>query len=215
MEFNGYCVRVDALDGYRDKIISLKTVTDYASIVAVEHKGSTKENPHYHLVIKTDVKDQAFRVRLKKVFNKGKGNGHMAIKTWDGNIDAIAYLFHEQGDDAELVLQHNVSNETIEKAKARNRDVQSKIEEAKDRAAWRLEDVVYEQVKSDAKRQYQPEEVAKMLILTALRNNKYMPNDYLIKAMVTRIMFRLLDGDVHREEHFAEGIVQNIFHRYG
>lgn len=33
---------------------------------------------------------QAFRVRFKKIFTEGKGNGHMAIKAWDGDMDACS-----------------------------------------------------------------------------------------------------------------------------
>lgn len=209
MEYNGYLVRVNAYDGYAEKIAMLKLVADYEAIVAVKHQGSTKENPHYHIVIKTQVKDQAFRVRMKKVFDQGKGNAHMSIKTWDGNIDAIAYLFHED-DEAQLVIQHNVSNETIEKARERNRQVQVKIEQAKDRASWRLEEEVFLMVQPGASADY----IARTIILTALRKDKYVPNDYLLKAMVTKIQFKLLNGDVSKEEEFADGIVQWVFHRY-
>ena len=58
------------------------------------------------------------------------------------------------------------------------------------------------------------DEIAKALILTSLPSGKYMPNDYLIKSMVTRIQFRLLDGDVNAEDHFADGIVWRIYHKY-
>ena len=121
---------MDARDGYAEKMLMLKSVTDYEAIVAIKHKGASGENPHYHMVVRTHVKDQAFRVRMRKVFDQGKGNGHMSIKPWDGNIDAISYLFHENEDEP-LVLQHNVSNETIEKAKARNREVKDKVATAK------------------------------------------------------------------------------------
>lgn len=66
MDYNGFCVRVQAIDGYASKILSLVLVKDYESIVSMKHVGKTKSNPHYHLVIKTQVKDQAFRVRMKK-----------------------------------------------------------------------------------------------------------------------------------------------------
>lgn len=210
MEYNGYCVRINAYDGYADKIAALRLVADYESIVAVKHRGDTGENPHYHIVIKTQVKDQAFRVRMKKVFDQGKGNAHMSIKTWDGNIDAIAYLFHED-DNAPLVVQYNVSDETIEKARARNREVKLKVEEAKTRASWRLEDEVFDQIRTGNPTQ---DEIAKALILTSLRSGKYMPNDYLLKSMVTRIQFRLCNGDIAAEEQFADGVVWRIFHKY-
>jgi len=209
MEYNGYLVRVQAYDGYASKIVLMKMVADYEAIVAVKHQGSTKENPHYHLVVRTAVKDQAFRVRMKKVFDQGKGNAHMSIKAWDGALEAISYLFHEDGD-AKLVLQHNVSDETIEKARELNRRVQTKVQDAKQRASWRLEDDVFEGLPKNATQ----DEIAKTIILTALRRDKYVPNDYLLKAMVTKIQFRLLGGNVEEEDKFANDIVWRVFHRY-
>lgn len=216
MDVHGYCVRVDALDGYSDKIKMLSVVADYDSFIAVAHQGSTKENPHYHLVVRTKVKDQAFRVRMKKVFDKGKGNGHMSIKPWDGCNDAVAYLFHED-DNATIVARRGVSDETITEAKQRNQQVQREIAKAKDRASWRLEEEVFESVR---RRSFRPHEdstdtIAKEIILLALRSGRYMPNDYLLKSMVTRIQFKLLNGDVAAEEAFAEAHVQRIFHRFG
>lgn len=219
MDVHGFCIRIDALDGYADRIRSLTYVSDYTSIVGSAHKGGSGENPHYHLVIRTRVKEQAFRVRMKKIFNLGKGNGHMSIKPWDGCNDAISYLFHED-PDAPLLIQHNVSDETVSEARKRNEQVQRDVAKAKERASWKLEEHVYEEIKRDGipKRsitdgQYISQEthIAKVLILTALRNNKYVPNDYLLRAMVRRIKFRLLDGDVHSEEVFALAIAQNLF----
>ena len=71
---------VDARDGYAEKMLMLKSVTDYEAIVAIKHKGASGENPHYHMVVRTHIKDQAFRVRMRKVFDQGKGNGHMSIQ---------------------------------------------------------------------------------------------------------------------------------------
>jgi len=185
-------------------------VTDYEAIVAVKHKGSKGDNIHYHLVVKTHVKDQAFRVRLRKVFNQGKGNEHMSIKPWDGNIDAISYLFHEEGDETPMLEQYNVSDETIAKAKARNNEVRAQVSKAKERASWRLEDEVMAKVTD----QYTEDDIARELIRTALNNNKYIPNDFLLRAMTQRIRFRMLDGDVDAEDAFIGHIIQRVFHKY-
>lgn len=211
MDVHGYFVRVDALDGYAAKIKEIAVNPDYVSFISVEHQGSTGENPHYHLVVRTKVKEQAFRVRMKKVFDKGKGNGHMSIKPWDGSNDVLAYLFHED-ENATIVARRGVSDETIAEAKLRNQQVQREIAKSKERASWKLEDEVYELFRR--REDHDPDRIAKEIILLALRSGRYLPNDYLLKAMVTKISFRLLDGDEHAEELFAEGIVQRVFHRY-
>jgi len=209
MEYNGYCVRVQALDGYAEKLRMLSSCADYTSIVAIQHKGGSGENSHYHAVVRTAVKDQAFRVRLKKVFDLGKGNSHMSIKTWDGSIDAISYLFHEQPDQV-LLVQYNVSDETIEKARARNIEVQQKVASAKERASYKIEEelmVLYlaRKVKPDLLT------ISTDIILYALRHDKYVPNDFLLKAMAYKIQFRLIDGDLNDEIKFAKLYTSRVF----
>lgn len=209
MEFEGFCVRVQAMDGYAEKMRMLSKTADYQAIVAVRHRGASGENEHYHMVVKTQVKDQAFRVRMKKVFDKGKGNAHMSIKTWDGNIDAISYLFHEDGD-ARPIVQHNVSDETIEKARERNREVQTKMEEAKKRASWTIEEELLE---SYRQRKVKPDlhTIAKDIVLHALRKDKYVPNDFLLKAMASKLLFKLQEADLDREEEFAISYISRVY----
>lgn len=215
MNFEGFCVRVDARDGYLDKIQALTICPDYIAMVAVKHLGKTGENPHYHLVVKTSVKDQAFRVRMKKVFDMGKGNAHMSIKSWDGSIDAISYLFHENDDDSVIVCRKNITDETIAKARERNRDVQEKVEQAKARASWKLEETLYQQI---TQKQILPPHggwsefaIAKELVLIALRNDRYVPNDFQLKAMASKLKFRLLNGNVRAEEQFAQEYIQRVY----
>jgi len=210
MDNIGYCVRVDALDGYLEKIQMLHACSDYKSIVAVKHHGSKGENQHYHLVIQTQVQSQAFRVRMRKIFDAGKGNGHMSIKPWDGNNDALAYLFHED-EESVLLVQHNVSDETIATCRARNREVAALVNASKSKASWLLEEVVFQQLKDIP---FVPEAtIGQQLILSALRNGKYVPQPWHIKAMTHRIQFRKLEGFEEKEEEFAMRLSRQIFFR--
>jgi len=208
--FSGYCVRVQAMEQYAERMRMLAQVSDYQAIVAVKHRGSTQENEHYHMVIKTQVKEQAFRVRMKKVFDKGKGNAHMSMKAWDGNIDAISYLFHED-EEAALIVQHNVTDEIIEKARERNREVQTKIEQAKKRASWTIEEELLEHYKTSKREPSDTYTIAKDIVLHALRMDKYVPNDFQLKAMAHKISFKLIDGDLDKEEKFAVDYIAKAF----
>lgn len=218
MDTLGYCIRVDALDGYADRLMPLTLCEDYKSIIAIKHVGTTKENPHYHLVIRTNVLQQAFRVRMRKIFDQGKGNGHMSIKPWDGNNDAISYLFHED-ENAKILVQHNISDETINLAKQRNRQVQQLVQASKDKASWKLEDISYEyfsqQWKPHPNNPTTPTEstIGQHIIVTALRLGKYVPQPWLVKAMVQRIQFKLLNGNDEAEEEFAMRLSRQIFYR--
>jgi len=204
-------MRVDALDGYADKLPSLTMCTDYRSIVAVRHKGNKGENPHYHLVVQTEVAGQAFRVRMRKIFDQGQGNGHMSIKPWDGSIDAISYLFHED-ENAVVLLQHNVSDDTILQARERNKAITQMVMASKAKASWHLESVVYEQIK-DLPGYQSESSIGQKLILAALRNGKYVPQPWHIRAMTQRIQFQLLNGEMEAEEDFALRLARNIFYQ--
>lgn len=211
-------MRVDALEGYLAKISAMSMYADYDSIVAVAHRGSTKENAHYHLVIRTRVAAQAFRVRMRKIFDQGKGNGHMSIKPWDGSVDAIAYLFHED-EDATLLIQHNVDDETITLARARNKAVTAMVLANKAKASWQLEEVVWQEIADRANtghpgwRLMDEEIIAERMILIALRSGKYVPQAWHLKAMCARLQFRLQNGCEESEERFASRLARQIFHR--
>jgi len=209
MNYQGYCVRVDAIEGYAAKLTGLALCQDYKSLVAVRHNGSKAENPHYHIVVQTTIAGQAFRVRMRKIFDQGKGNGHMSIKPWDGCIDAISYLFHED-ENATLLVQHNVSDETVAQAKARNKQVTEMVNASKTKAAWQLEAIVLEVAQRHTGRTDECW-IGQQLILTALRNGKYVPQPWHIRAMTQRILFTLLNGEMESEEQFAMRLSRQIF----
>jgi len=206
MESVGFCVRVDARDGYADKIGAL--TLQYDSVVAVRHGGKTNENPHYHLVIKTSILPQAFRKRMKLLFPEGKGNQHMSIKPYDGAIEAVSYLFHED-PDAQLLVQHGVSDDYITKARTVNQKVRVMVQEAKERASWKLEDDVFEHL--DKTQGYSDRHIAKLLYLTALRSGKYPPQPHHCRVMTQKIQFRLCNGNEHEEERLCASLAENVF----
>lgn len=205
----GYCIRVNAYDGYLEKARMM--VMAYNWVAGMAHKGERKDpNPHYHFVIKTNLEDGTIRKRFKSIFDKGKGNAHMSIKKWDGNMDAVAYLFHED-PDADLTFRRGVTDEYITDARNRNKRVLVEVGKAKGKASWTLEEDVMAQLISAERTTAGSREIAKMIYLTALRNGKYAPNDYLCKAMVTKILFRLCDGDVVEEAEMAERMADRLY----
>ena len=215
MEVNkGFFVRLDSREGYLQKIQMLIAVDDYVSIIGVKHNGISGENPHYHMIIQTTIKQDALRKRFKQIFTEGKGNGHMSIKVWDGNIDAIAYMFHED-ESAELIVRKNIDNELIETARKRNADVKDKVAQAKEKASWKLEEVVFQELKEKGVKEINEYEIAKIIILKALRSDKYVPNDFLLRSMASKIQFRLYDGDVDKEEEFATNYADRVYRFYG
>lgn len=209
MEYVGYCIRVQAIEDYGSKIAMLNNVEDYTGVLAVRHSGSKKENPHYHIVIRTEVKEQAMRVRMKKIFTIGKGNQHMSIKRWDGDDKALSYLFHElqPDEEANLICSKGLTSARIEELRQKNDAVQLLVAQSKSKASWTLEEDVFQQLVKHVdtqKREFTDVDIAEKILHTALSKDKYPPQPWLCRAMVTKIRYRLLlasDGDVQRFVH--------------
>lgn len=209
-----FFVRIDARPGYLEKIRMLPSCSDYEMILGVKHNGKEKENPHYHLVIKTQVKLQAFRVRLRKIFDSAKGNGNMSIKTWDGDIRAISYMFHED-EFADIIVRHNCEDQTITQAKELCKQILVSVQQSKEKASWRLEDDAYGIIcaRTDA-HTLDEGEIAKTIILRALRTGRYVPQTWLLRAMTERIYYRLREGDEDAEEQVALRLARRIYPQY-
>lgn len=119
-----YAIRIQALDGYDTIIQTLLESDRFSRTIRVHHTGKKKDNPHYHLLLTTDYKQQALRAEMKKHFTKASGNKHLSIKQWDGNIKAVAYLFHE-GTIPDCIK--NFTDEELTIASEINTQVQAKI----------------------------------------------------------------------------------------
>lgn len=212
---SGYCVRVNdrPVEGleksYWKRIQELNDV-EYTHIIAVKHNGDDKENPHFHIVIKTQVKAQAFRVRMKKLFPEGKGNAHMSIKPWDGNEDACSYLFHEDGVNANSYVKGWTSDD-VNRFQQRNIKVKDEVEKAKGKASYKLEEDAYNVLSALPNPPRDDISIAKCVVRCAFDNDKYVPNDWLLKSIVSRIQFRLCGGNVEEEDSFIDFYVRRVF----
>lgn len=207
METHGFFCRVQAYEGYKDKVVALGLAYDL--VVAMEHKGEQSDpNPHYHIVVKTKIENQTFRKRMKVLFDKGKGNGHMSIKPWDGNDDAISYMLHED-PDAPFMVKKGLTEEAEARCRARNLAVKDIVAKAKDKASWKLEE------RADAHFKGQQGlsdwDIARWMMLEALRTGMYPPAPHHLKGMVTRVQFKLCDGDERLEEQMVERFLGQVY----
>lgn len=84
------------------------------------------------------------------------------------------------------------------------------MEEAKKRASWTIEAELLEHYKQ-TKRSPDLHTIAKDIVLHALRMDKYVPNDFLLKAMASKLLFKLQEGDVDREHEFAINYVSRVY----
>ncbi|UAU47003.1 Rep [Chicken proventriculitis-associated circular virus 14] len=215
METLGYCLRVQALEGYGLKISSMTLNDDYAALLAVKHEGSSGENPHYHVVVKTKVNAQAFRVRMKKLFPDGKGNQHMSLTSWDGNDKALSYLFHEDPDGKPLARK-GVDDEYLARLRIMNQKELTQVAAAKSKASHTLEEDAFIHFQAIAKKKgdskyIQHKEIVAYMILFALRNGKYPPQAWLCRAMAYKVKFRLLEGREDAEVEYANLLANSLF----
>lgn len=93
-----FAIRINEHLGYKQTMIELFQRDRFTRSICLPHTGKTGDNPHFHLIVESDYKDDALRKELKKHFTQGKGNKHLSIKVWDGNPKGLSYLFHEGTD---------------------------------------------------------------------------------------------------------------------
>jgi len=205
---SGYCLSIDSkYDGYLDLVKRLGEVEDYIRILGVSHKGDSADpNPHWHIVIATECKEKAFRKRMKNVFDKGKGNGHMSLKPWDGRVEAYSYMFHEDAENADIVINKGHSEEDISKYISMNNKVQVLVNEAKKKASYRLEALALEYFKREDVSNPGMAEVAYKIMEIALDNDMYPPSDWHLKAMAIKVSYTLSNGE-HRH-YLIDSIVK-------
>ena len=121
-----YFLRLDQRENYEQLIHQhIGESSRFTKILCVKHKGIKTSNNHWHMTLITDYKTQALRVELKKYFTLGKGNGHMSLKTWDGDIKANSYMFHER--DVEVIINKGYTEKQIEEFKTKNEVIQAEI----------------------------------------------------------------------------------------
>lgn len=107
---------------------------------------------------------------MKKIFDQGKGNGHMSIKPWDGSNDACSYMFHEP--DAAIVVRKGVSDAQLVEFKARNQHVQAEVTKAKEKASWTIEEEAYERLKERGYRGVTDQMIMETIVRVAFDKGK-------------------------------------------
>ena len=202
---SGYFIRIQQIPGYDAKIVALPLCLDYASILCFKHVGDSKENPHYHLVIKTQVKSKAFRARFVKIFDMGKGNSHMSIKEWDGCEDAYSYMYHENGAS---FLAHNFQPDDLARFAKMNERVQEEIKISKGKASYHLVEITLSQLQRNAV--YSDYDICIIVLKEAFLKDKYKPNDYQMRSIIDEIQYKNTDADSSAQDEVIASMARRI-----
>lgn len=181
-----YAIRIDDRQDYIEKIKELENNERLTKILCVKHKGVKGENIHYHLAVNTDYKNQALRKELKKQFDKGKGNGHMSLKEWDGNKKALSYMFHEE--EAGIIIMKDYNNNDIEEFKRTNNDIQKSLKENGTNA---IVSKVVGRAAESGKWRHSHEDICFLIWDILKENGEWFPNKYQLERWVMKVQAEL------------------------
>lgn len=196
----GYFVRIQQLEGYDDKIRALREYADYTRVLCIAHKGDQRDpNPHYHIVIETNVREKAFWKRIVKTFNKDKGNGHASHKPWDGSISACSYMFHEDDDNANIVVCKGFSDDDIARMKQANAEVKERVRDAHNGSHTEKQLAKHKKTMWDV--------ITEVRTAMPTREDAFTGNRYFIGKMT-------LAGDMEYPEDTAYNLLIEVLERY-
>lgn len=121
-----FFIRLQKLETYPEKLLEFSRLDWVLSMLCVEHNGESSDpNPHYHFTLSTEpLLLPTLRARLNRIFDSAKGNGHLSIKPWDGEIQANAYMFHESPDGAPYINK-GYTDEQLDTFRSYNNTVQT------------------------------------------------------------------------------------------
>jgi len=120
-------VRVDGTEQFlRQKCGELSSWIDVQVCHGIYHAGTSKENPHVHIIIQllAVLQKQSFDIRIKKLFDVKERNDY-STKAWDGNYGegAGSYMYHES-DDSPVLCSKGLTELHIQQFKEANKSVQ-------------------------------------------------------------------------------------------
>lgn len=129
----------------KQKISTVREWIDYDGDFSGYHIGESTEKPHMHIALRltSELQKQSMDKRLKELFQV-KGSDYSS-KPWDGNEDALSYMFHDKHEEYENHI--GFTDDDIERLKARNRQVQKIVAEAKEKASNKVVDYVLNKIK--------------------------------------------------------------------
>lgn len=187
-----YAIRLADLEGYRD-LVPLVEGDGVAKLLALGHKGGEGDNPHIHICVEYTkaIKIDTLRARMKTVFTKGKGNGHISVKKWDGNEKALSYLFHEETSD----IVHNVgyTEEDISRFQEKDREVKKAFKEGRDNSIF-----AHTLQVCTVNGNFNEEYIIRVYMLETHKRGKMYPGDYKMKNIVETIRGRNdLENSIH------------------
>jgi len=165
--------------------------------LAVHHVGKKGDNPHFHMISThtKEIQKQSWDLKLKKLF--GVSGAQYSSKVWDANLateGAGTYLFHEDPENAPILLCKNVSAEQIGELKRVATIINKVVEVNRDKAETKIPAKVLAKWNDDGKPQWGNREIVDYIIRMASQGECYLPkSDFMWKAYIEEIKMKMCD----------------------
>jgi hypothetical protein len=155
-------------------------------MLALSHVGEKNEREHIHIAIEfpTEIAKQTMDVRFKKLFPV-KGPDYSS-KIWDGNVDALSYMFHDATH--EILANKGHTDADIQQYIALHKKVDAVVQQNKLRAPGRKVDSLLEKFAGEIPTR---REIGIEFLRMIRAGEMYEPGDYKLKALIEEVFMKL------------------------
>jgi len=203
-------VRVDGEKEFlRQKCLDMAKSSEYATIHAVFHTGSKKENPHIHYILSKDkaIQKQAFDNTVKKLF--GVAGTQYSTKPWDGEYKgAGSYLYHEEDEEnpADVFISKGIEELHITTMREYAKEWRVKVEEKKAKASVTLVQKAVEHFNKNDGTRVSLERIWKFMMDLIRSGENYFPGENILRKYAIEVLIAVGDKsywDQYVEDSFA------------
>lgn len=196
------------------KMAEVRGWVDFSGAVVGYHVGEKTEKPHIHIAvsIKSTVQQQSMGTRIRKAFGV-KGAGEYSIKEWDGNTNALSYLYHDPEGKVED-YGFGLTAEFIDRLKTSNAIIQEQVKQAKEKAGFKVVEYVLDKIKDDretnmSEHLWTRQEICECIIEAVYNKQFYYPGDFALGKYIMEIEIKQT-RHVDERKCLAAGILRRL-----
>lgn len=169
-----------------NKVKEMKGWVDYTGSFIGYHTGDKTKKQHAHVALKisSELQKQSLDTRMKKLF--GVERSDYSSKPWDGEDDALAYMYHDK--EAKIDNDLKLTAEQIESLKARNNDIQKIVAKAKEQASNRVVDHVLTKIREAGGESWTEYEIGYAIQKAIHQGLFYDPGDFVLERYINEIL---------------------------
>lgn len=168
------------------KVKEMKGWVDYVGCFIGYHVGDKTKKRHCHIALKisSELQKQSLDTRMKKLF--GVERSDYSSKPWDGEDDALAYMYHDPSGEIDNSL--GLSSEQVEKLRSRNADIQKIVSKAKEQASNRVVDYVLGKISEAGAEPWTADEIGYAIQKAIYQGLFYDPGDFVLERYINEIL---------------------------